>query len=300
MEKKDMMYLVVALVLVLVIALVIKPLATGQAIKTGIPEPTTTIPTPLTIDMNETVHVPIVITTLITTVPPTPLPTWNPNSPKDVSFVDPSKYGISLNESISHGSRFNDTGLDTNMTTIATIASSDGSSGTTNIMYIPFPYWELVYTVEPATALEPGKVESEQVSADTTLRSAGTPVSSYSGISGSYSTVSPQFTIQVMDGDDPNRIVRSISPPGGINLDLWMGTWSEKENVDVDEIPGVPVKKRKASIADAYSDFTAVDPRPWTEKFYEGQRNYYFIITAQSLDSYTIEIKVPSRYIGEY
>jgi len=296
MEKKDMMYLVVALVLVLVIALVIKPLATGQAIKTGIPEPTTTIPAPLTIDLNETVRVPIVITTLITTLPPTPLPTWNPNSPKDVSFVDPSKYGISINESISHGSRFNDTGLDTNMTTIATIASSDGSSGTTNIMYIPFPYWELVYTVDPATAPEPDTVEAEQVSADTTLRSAGTPVSSYSGISGSYSTVSPKFTIQVMDGDDPNRIVRSISPPGGINLDLWMGTWTAPEEVETSTIS----KKRKASIEDVYSDFEAVDPRPWTEKFYEGQRNYYFIVTAQSLNSYTIDLKVPSRYIGKY
>jgi hypothetical protein len=291
-----MMYLVAALVLVLVIALVIKPLATGQVIKTGMPEPTTTIPAHVTIDLNSTVQVPIVITTLITTVPPTPLPTWNPNSPKDVSFVDPSKYGISINESISHGSRFNDIGLDTNMTTIATIASSDGSSGTTNIMYIPFPYWELVYTVEPATALEPGKVESEQVSADTTLRSAGTPVSSYSGISGSYSTVSPQFTIQVMDGDDPNRIVRSISPPGGINLDLWMGTWTAPEPTET----SATSKKRKASIEDVYSDFKAIDPRPWTEKFYEGQRNYYFIITAQSLDSYTIEIKVPSRYMGNY
>ena len=296
MEKKDMMYLVVALVLVLVIALVIKPLATGQAIKTGIPEPTTTIPAPLTIDLNKTVQVPIIITTLITTVPPTPLPTWNPNSPKDVSFVDPSKYGISPNESIFHGSRFNDTGLDTNMTTIATIASSDGSSGTTNIMYIPFPYWELVYTVDPATSPEPNKVEAEQVSADTTLRSAGTPVSSYSGISGSYSTVSPQFTIQVMDGDDPNRIVRSISPPGGINLDLWMGTWTAPEEVET----STTSKKRKASIDEVYSDFTAVDPRPWTEKFYEGQRNYYFIVTAQSLNSYTIDLKVPSRYIGKY
>ena len=291
-----MMYLAAALVLVLVIALVIKPLATGQAIKTGMPEPTTTTPAPLIIVSNETIQIPILITTLITPVPPTPTSTWNPNSPKDVSFVDPSKYGVSFNQTIAHGSRFNDTGLDTNMTTIATIASSDGSSGTTNVMYIPFPYWELVYTVDPATPPEPGKVEAEQVSADTTLRSAGTPVSSYSGISGSYSTVSPQFTIQVMDGDDPNRIVRSISPPGGINLDLWMGTWTAPEPTET----SATSKKRKATIGDVYSDFTAVDPRPWTEKFYEGQRNYYFIITAQSLDSYALEIKVPSRYMGNY
>jgi hypothetical protein len=294
MEKKDMMYLVAALVLVLVIALVIKPLATGQVIKTGMPEPTTTILTPLAIEQNETIQIPMMTTTLIPTDPPTPIPTWNQNLSKDVSFVDPSKYGVSFNQTISHGSRFNDTALDTNMTTIATIASSDGSSGTTNIMYIPFPYWELVYTVDPATPPEPETVEAE-VASDTTLRPWGASPSSYSGISGSYSTVRPQFTIQVMDGDDPNRIVRSISPPGGINLDLWMGEWTAPEVT-----PETTSKKRKASLEDVYSDFEAVDPRPWTEKFYEGQRNYYFIVTAQSLNSYSIELKVPSRYIGKY
>lgn len=232
MEKKDMMYLAAALMLVLVIALVIKPLATGQTIKTGMPEPTTTIPTFLTIDSYETIQTPITITTLITTVPPTPIPTWNPNSPKDVSFVDPSKYGVSFNQTIAHGSRFNDTSLDMNMTTIATIASSTGSSGTTNIMYIPFPYWELVYTLEPFSTTKPS---SESGSVTPTQGQDATSIS-WSGISGSYSVVNPQFTIQVMDGDDPNRIVRSISPPGGINLDLWNGVWSGAPE-DTSEIP---------------------------------------------------------------
>lgn len=297
MEKKDIMYLIVALVLVLVIALVVKPLATGQAIKTGIPEPTTTIPALLTIDLNETVQVPIVITTLITTVPPTPPRTWNPNSPKDVSFVDPSKYGISLNESISHGSRFNDTGLDTNMTTIATIASSDGSSGTTNVMYIPFPYWELVYTLEPFSTSKPS---SEEGAITPTMGQDANSIS-WSGVSGSYSVVNPQFTIQVMDGDDPNRIVRSISPPGGINLDLWMGKFpTPKERATATWPTPQPTKRQAQSIKEVVSDYKAVDPRPWTEKFYEGQRNYYFIVTTKSIESYKIELKVPTRYIGKY
>ena len=42
------------------------------------------------------------------------------------------------------------------------------------------------------------------------------------------------------------------------------------------------------------------DPRPWKEKFYEGQRNYYFVINTQALSSYTIEIRVPEEYIGKY
>jgi len=299
MEKKDMMYLAAALVLVLVIALVIKPLATGQTLKTGIPVPTTTIPstTVLSGPLLITTQIPIMTTYVIPTTPPTPVPTWNPNSPKDVSFVDPSKYGVSFNQSIPHGSRFNESGLDTNMTTFATITSSTGTSGTTNVMYIPFPYWELVYTLEPFSTSKPN---SEEGAITPTMGQDANSIS-WSGVSGSYSVVNPQFTIQVMDGDDPNRIVRSISPPGGINLDLWGGTFpTPKERVVATWPTPQPTKKQPSSIKDVVSDYTAVDPRPWTEKFYEGQRNYYFIVTTQSIASYKIEIKVPTRYIGKY
>jgi hypothetical protein len=95
---------------------------------------------------------------------------------------------------------------------------------------------------------------------------------------GSYSVVIPKFTVQVMDGDDPNRIVRTITPPGGIDKNLWSGLTIETDDKETIEIP---------------------DPRPWKERFYEGERNYFFIITTQSLDSYTIELKVPQRYLNE-
>jgi len=170
-----------------------------------------------------------------------------------------------------------------NMTTFATLGSSQGASGTTKIMYIPFPYWELVYTVEPAKKLTQSKFEITPT--------AGSGIA-HSGIEGSYSTVKPEFKIQVMDGDDPNRIVRTISPPGGIDLDLWLGNAPEGGEY--------PTRTSKYATQPATPDVTPVDPRPWTEKFYEGQRNYYFIITAKGLNSYSIEINVPTRYIGQY
>ena len=289
MEKKDMMYLAAALVLVLVIALVIKPLATGQAIKTGIPVPTTTIPisTIFERDSSKPPQTSLLATTPLPTLAPTPIPTWDSNSSKEVPFVDPSNYGFSFNASIPRGTRFNETIPDTNTTTIATIASAKGPNvtqlgGTTQIMYIPFPYWELEYMVAPSDPLKPVTIKI------TPTMGQGL---AYSGVSGSYSTNNPQFTIMVMDGDDPNRIVRTISPPGGINLNLWNGVEpTTKENSNY------RANQKKTVVPTP----TIVDPRPWTEKFYEGQRNYFFIITAQSLDSYTIEIKVPSRYIGKY
>jgi len=201
-----------------------------------------------------------------------------------VGFVDPSSYGVSLNQSLPSGTRIENTGLDTNMTTFATISSSPAASGTTKIMYIPFPYWELVYTVEPSSMVKP-------VSTAVTP-SQGVGIS-YSGVSGSYSTANPQFTIQVMDGDDPNRIVRTITPPGGINLNLWMGVKPTSTH-ESSEFKTSKIKPVATSVTQV------VDPRPWTEKFFEGQRHYYFIITSQSLDSYTIKIQIPTRYIGKY
>jgi hypothetical protein len=82
--------------------------------------------------------------------------------------------------------------------------------------------------------------------------------------------------VEVMDGNDPNRIVRIITPPGSIDKDLWSGKTAEGD----------------------YSGITTFDdPRPWKEKFFEGERNYFFVINTQSLDSYTIEFKVPTKYI---
>jgi hypothetical protein len=291
MDKKDIMYMVAALVIVLIIALVIKPIATGQPVNTGIPVPTTTQPVTDTPAQSPGAYIQSHMTTATsvptTTRTPTPTPTWNPKAVESVDFVNPSNYGLTSNESLLTGTRINATSLDTNMTTFATIASSTGRSGTTEIMYIPFPYWELVYTVSPTGEL---KTATESVVAVTPTAGSEGISYSHSGVSGSYSTTSPQFTIQVMDGDDPNRIVRTITPPGGINLNLWTGVIEEVN-------PAVTTRPHQKT---SDSSIKAVDPRPWTEKFFEGQRHYYFIITAQSLDSYSIKIQIPKRYIGKY
>lgn len=67
--------------------------------------------------------------------------------------------------------------------------------------------------------------------------------------------VMPRFSIQVVDADDPNRFVRIISPPGN--------TFSGR----------------------------------FSEKFYEGNHRYYFVITSRYIQSYTVQVKVPRRYL---
>lgn len=275
MDKKDVMYGVAAVVIILVMALVVKPMMTGQPVNTGIPIPAT----PVTI---RNMTVPPVTTTVPTPVmttikpTPTPSPTWN-KAVQTIGFVNSSVYGISLTESIPNGTRIDNLPLNTTMTSFAKINGQ--FSGTTQVIRIPFPYWELVYTVDP--------VAETKTSTFVVTPTKGSNIAA-SGMKGSYSSATSAFTIQVVDAEDPNRIVRTISPPGGIDINLWKGI---KGSVN-------PASTAKASRLTNSADTPITDPRPWTEKFFEGQRSYYFIINAQLLNSYSIDIRVPSRYIG--
>lgn len=283
MEKKDVMYVVAAFCIILVIALVVKPMLTGKPVNIGIPGSPTSQPTTLPLSAWSAATpaiTPIVpIFTPTPTPTPSPTPTWNA-SVKNVQFVDPASYGISLNQSLPNGTRIDAVVPNTSMTTYATIPGQ--YSGTTQIIHIPFPYWELMYTIEPATPPVPSKV------AVVPTKGEGAP---YSGFQGSYSSATAKFSIQVIDADDPNRIVRTITPPGGIDLNLWKGIKRTNTNPQDSD----STKKTSPTAVP-----TVVDPRPWIEKFYEGGKNYYFIIDAQSLTSYKIDIRVPTRYIGKY
>ena len=274
MDKKDVMYGIAAIVIILIMALVVKPMMTGQPVNTGIPVPVTTPAIRHTITPAFTyVPTPVVKTSLPT---PVPAATWN-NTVQTVGFVDPSVYGVSLTQEIPNGTRFDTLPVNTSMTSFARINGQH--SGTTQVITIPFPYWELVYTVDPVAETKPGSIEA------TGTKGSGI---AYSGVQGSYSGAMPDFTITVMDAGDPNRIVRTITPPGGIDINLWKGV---KGSIN-------PASTAKAGRITTSDDTPVTDPRPWTEKFYEGSRGYYFIINAQLLNSYSIDILIPARYIG--
>ncbi len=272
MDKKDIMYIVGGLAIILIIALVLKPALTGKPVNTGIPVATTTPPPINTITANASIITSAITTvTPITTEPtPTPIPTWDKNV-SSVAFVNPSTYGVSFNQSLPDGTRIDSTAYrNTSMTTIAKINGQ--YSGTTQIINIPFPYWEIWYTVDPFADMGGQK---QTLSSSTVKGPAG---SNDVVIQGSFSTPMPTFTIQVMDAYDPNRIIRTITPPGGLDKALWAGksvtTGSKNE-----------------------STITIPDPRPWKEKFYEGNNNYYFVINTHAINSYGIDIRVPTGYI---
>jgi hypothetical protein len=266
MQKEDIQWAVLGILMLLVIALVIKPIATGQPVNIGFPEKAT--PTPTSTPQQTLLSVSITITPTqgitTSTSSPTPTSTWD-QQVQSVMFVDPSTYGLNLNQSLPNSTRFPTDYAAIPNDTMTTYAKFSGQySGTTQVITIPFPYWEMWYTVEPRTT---NLIEQSEPSGKYVVTPTQGEGASKSGYTGSISTAMPKFSIQVMDAEDPNRIARSITPYGTLDPDLWTG----------DD-----------------------DPRPWKEKFFEGQRSYYFIITASLLKSYAIDIKVPSSYIGKY
>jgi hypothetical protein len=288
MDKKDIIFIVTAFCVIFIIAVVLKPMITGKSVNTGIPGFSVPQQTSLgdkpnysTVSSNVTQKI-----TLVTTAPtPTPIPTWD-KTVKTVEFVDPGSYGISMNQSLPGGTRINATLPNNNMILYESI--SGRYSGTTQVTHIPFPYWELWYTADPSVQM--GGKDSLTAKALTEEKGSGI---SRSSLSGSYSITYPTLSIQVMDGDDPNREVRYVTPPGGLDSALWSGSMTASP------------AGRFMNMTAKYETFTSesvtkTDPRPWKEKFFEGQKSYYFIIVAHSLNSYNIEIRVPERYIGKY
>lgn len=225
MEWRDVAPIALAVIIVLALAFVFKPMIAegdsdlGQVIPFLGGEATPT-PTPRVVLSKPPTPRPTATPT------PAPTPIWD-GSVHAMEFVNPETYHQDLDgEGYLSSSRPSTPPPSTyQMATYATIGGR--WSGTTEIVNIPFPYWELYYTVEPLA--EPGYVY-------------------------------PTINIQVMDADDPNRFVRIINP-GILDPRLW----------------------------------EVNDPRPWKEKFFEGEKNYYFIITTRFVESYTVTIKVPEN-----
>jgi hypothetical protein len=286
MDKKDIMYVVAALGIILIVAIFIKPLTTGQPINTGIPVNPTEQPSVIIYsNASSTLQTTGIPATILTTPLPTtsPVPTWDQNV-TGIVFVDPSNYNLSATPTLGQSTRINEKPVNTSMVTFATISGKYG--GTTQTINVPFPYWELSYTINPETGPMSGQT-APSIAVTPTLGQG----SSYSGIQGSYASVMPVFTIQVMDATDPNRIVKTITPPGGIDPNLWIGI--------TQATPEVTRVSKYAEIAPTPT-FSSIDPRPWTVKFFEGHRNYFFVINTRYIESYKIDLRVPANYVGKY
>ncbi len=249
MEKRDILIVVAGVAIVIAMAFFVKPAMTGKDPDLSIPffepEPVAT-PAALPPALPSKTPLP-------TTIPaPSPVPSWSGQS-KDLGFVAPPVTSSSPTVTPTHNVPPEVTPEQNVMVTYATIEGRSG--GITETLRMPFPYWELQYTVSPWED-----------------RYVGSTSSKAAGVAESFGAeVFPSFSIDVVNADNPSEIIRTIEPRGGLNPELW----------------------------DKGKEY---DPRPWTEKFYEGStvRNYYFVVKTHMIQSYHIEIKVPERYLGKY
>ncbi|MCK9307423.1 MAG: hypothetical protein M0P17_07850 [Methanoculleus sp.] len=132
-KKQDFLYVVLAIAVVLVMALVLKPAATGEL--PGLWEPESTVTPIWTPSMPPATTVPT----------PTPVPTWD-GKPQTIGFIDPAVYQIP-SEEIHLNLTAPPAGTAPGTTRWVTYATINGQwSGTTGIVRVPFPMWRLDYS----------------------------------------------------------------------------------------------------------------------------------------------------------
>jgi len=149
MEKKDFLFFALAIIIVLFMAVVVKPVLNGEEIqitslfddkKPVMPEIPTPPPTPIYITQTPDIQ-----------QTPKPVATWD-GSVKEVQFVDPSTYDIPpepVNPAMISGIP-NDTVVRTEkMVSYATVIGH--YDGTTGLVDIPFPSWKMKIQYTPLT-----------------------------------------------------------------------------------------------------------------------------------------------------
>lgn len=141
----------VAIVIVIIVALIGKPLMAGEPIPFLSPsEPVedTGGPLPIPDDLSEIASSGAQNQNPTPAPTPPPTPVWD-GEVKDVGYVDPSTYNIETPEDISMIPQPTAYREDRNMTPYAIIQGE--ASGVTEVFNIPFGYWEVHIRFEPWT-----------------------------------------------------------------------------------------------------------------------------------------------------
>ncbi|MBN1167161.1 MAG: hypothetical protein JXA44_08550 [Methanospirillaceae archaeon] len=275
MEKRDLFMVALAIIIVLFMAVFIKPMITGEEVMflprdniseeiqpenetdgqnedlTGLNLTTQNITEPDSLAL-----IPLELPE--TPIPtPTAVPTWDRSRTtvtleSDQAYTPPRPYPTSVADERK----------------MLIYSQIDGKSGgISNPVTIPYGYWELVYDVSLAKGLTEAEIESNTLTR--TKEEALLRETKNSADVVSLSVVVPRFSITVLD-NTTSEVIRTITPPGGLNPELW-----EDDNEDFK------------------------DPRPWKENFYRGG-DFIFDVDSSFIDSYSIRIMIPDPNTGSY
>ncbi|MBT8507312.1 hypothetical protein AZH53_02560 [Methanomicrobiaceae archaeon CYW5] len=147
MKKEDAVFFIIAVVVVLSMAIFVKPVLQGEAIFGGDGDADADEPLAIPADLSGLQEGTSSVTTA--SPPPTPTPVQTPawdGEPKPVKYVDPSTYNIEQETTISM--RPQPVAYQSDRTMVPYAIISGDASGTTEILQIPSGYWELHLTFE--------------------------------------------------------------------------------------------------------------------------------------------------------
>jgi hypothetical protein len=255
MERQDLIFFIGAIAIVLILALVVKPLINGDPIISLPEESNDTIAVPQQIPVPQGAMDNPYSPSLSVKPTAAATPEWDGLTPKEVQFVDPSTYNMQW-ESQLKDFGFNVPADEEINETYVTYAEINGQwDATTQIFNIPYPHWIMDVTIEGF-----GSVGGEGAEA------------------GQQFYLTPSINIQVMNADKPNGV------------EYILNTMTEAPVPEEVLLEGVD--ESGATIARG-----ELEGFIWRHEFYEGFGNYYFIIHPNMLQSYKVEIKIPSGYV---
>lgn len=148
MQKEDAVFFIIAIVIVISMALFVKPVIQGEEIFAGAGDDTDE-PLAIPADLSSLQSGSLPAATATPAPTPVPTPAWD-GTPKTVGYVDPSTYNIEKEETISMRPQPQTYQSDRTMVPYAIIRGD--ASGTTEIVSIPSGYWELHLTFDGWTA----------------------------------------------------------------------------------------------------------------------------------------------------
>ena len=294
MQKQDFLVFIGAIVIVLVLAFVVKPMMSGEPVLPSQGSESTDLPSkiPLPAGSSENPYTP----SLVMEITPTPTPVWD-GTALNIQFVDPSTYNIQW------GGSTKDFGFSipgytepesNEMVLYATIKGQ--WDATTQIINIPYPIWEMETFIEPIGDV--GDVDSgsdEGGSVEGFMASEG---SSLGVASSKMHYIKPWINVQVINADNPDGetyILNSLTE-GPLPLEFDKSEASSSEEF-FSEGTSDSSGSDSEGVTGAVPSRDTLGDYKWVHKFHDKAGNYYFIINPNMLQSYTIDIYVPQKYL---
>lgn len=305
MQRQDLIVFIAAILIVLVLAFIVKPMMDGEPVlpSQGSDKPALPSKIPVPEGSDDNPYTPSVI--METT--PAPTPEWD-GTAYNVQFVDPSTYNIEWEgpvKDFGFSIPANTQPESNEMTLYATINGQWDS--TTQIINIPFPLWMIETRIEGMgdvgidTDFGTRGGDDDESSGGSGGEVQGLMASEGSSLgveSSKMFYITPWVNVQVMDADNPEGplYILNTLTEGPVPIEIDKSEASSSEDFFAEPTDVTAGSGSGSESIDTISREN-IDQYKWVHKFYEGAGNYYFIINPNMLKSYTIDIYVPKKFL---